>query len=194
MSAQYSRRGTSQISNMSKILEKIVYRRLYEYLMDNNLLTQHNSGFKKNDSTINQLLKIIHQIYQDVNDGNDTCLVFLDVSKAFDKVWHEGLLFKINQMGITGSLLDWLQSYISERHQKVVLNGMESNGMVLFRGPPRIDIRTAVFLIFVYDIVDEMECIVNLFADDTSVQQKIIDITSFDAVNRDLLRLSFASV
>ena len=56
--------------------------------MDNNLLTQHNSGFKKNDSTVNQLLKIIHQIYQDVNDGNDTCLVFLDVSKAFDKVWH----------------------------------------------------------------------------------------------------------
>ena len=58
------------------------------------------------------------------------------------------------------------------------------------RGPPRIDIRTAVvFLIFVDDIVDEMECIVNLFADDTSVQQKIIDITSFDAVNRDLSRL-----
>ena len=103
---------------MSKILEKIVYKRLYEYLMDNNLLTQNNSGLKKNDSTIN-LLKIIRQIYQDVNDGNDTCLVFLDVSKAFDKVWHEGLLFKIKQMGITGSLLDWLQSYISERHQKM---------------------------------------------------------------------------
>ena len=124
---------------MSKILEKIVYKRLYKHLMDNNLLTQHNSGFKKNDSTINQLLKIIHQIYQDVNDGNDTCLVFLDVSKAFDKVWHEGLLFKIKQMGITSSLLDWLQSYISERHQKVVLNGMESNVLFRIRGPPRID-------------------------------------------------------
>ena len=158
---------------MSKILEKIVYKRLYEYLMDNNLLTQHNSGFKKNDSTINQLLKIIHQIYQDVNDGNDTCLVFLDVSKAFDKVWHEGLLFKIKQMGITGSLLDWLQSYISERHQKVVLNGMESNMCYLESGVPQGSILgPLLFLIFVNDIVDEMECIVNLFADDTSVQQK----------------------
>ena len=50
------------------------------------LLTKQNSGFKKNDSTINQLLKIVHQIYQDINDGKDTCMVFLDVSKAFDKV------------------------------------------------------------------------------------------------------------
>ena len=183
-------RPISLLSNMSKILEKIVYKRLYEYLMDNNLLTQHNSGFKKNDSTINQLLKIIHQIYQDVN-GNDTCLVFLDVSKAFDKVWHEGSLFKIKQMGITGSLLDWLQSYISERHQKVMLNGMESNMCYLESGVPQGSILgPLLFLIFVDDIVDEMECIVNLFADDTSVQQKIIDITSFDAVNRDLSRLS----
>ena len=94
-------------------------------------------------------------------------------------------------MGITGSLLDWLQSYISERHQKVVLNGMESNMCYLESGVPQGSILgPLLFLIFVNDIVDEMECIVNLFADDTSVQQKIIDITSFDAVNRDLLRLS----
>ena len=71
---------------MSKILEKIVYKRLYEYLTDNDLLKKQKAGFKKNDSTINQLLKIVHQIYQDINDGKNTCMVFLDVSKAFDKV------------------------------------------------------------------------------------------------------------
>ena len=120
-------RPISLLSNMYKILEKIVYKRLYEYLTDNDLLTKQNSGFKKNDSTINQLLKSVHQIYQDINDGKDTCMVFLDVSKAFDKVWHEGLTFKIKQMGITGSLFEWLKSHIYERYQKVVLLGKASH-------------------------------------------------------------------
>ena len=184
-------RPISLLSNTSKILEKIVYKRLYEFLTDNNLLTEQNSGFKKNDSTINQLLKIVHQIYQDINDGKDTCMVFLDVSKAFDKVWHEGLLFKIRQMGITGSLFDWLKSYISARCQKVVLNGMESNLCFLESGVPQGSILgPLLFLIFINDIVDEMECNINLFADDTSVQQRITDITSFNKVNRDLQRLT----
>ena len=78
-------RPISLLSNMSKVLEKIVFKRLYEYLTENRLLIEKNSGFKKKDSTTNQLLKIVHQIYQDVNDGMDTCMVFLDVSKAFDK-------------------------------------------------------------------------------------------------------------
>ena len=97
-------RPISLLSNMSKVLEKIVYKRLYEYLTENNLLTEQNSGFKKNDSTVNQLLKIVHQIYQGINDGKDTCMVFLDVSKAFDKVWYEGLIFKIQQMAILSAI------------------------------------------------------------------------------------------
>ena len=99
-------RPISLLSNMSKVLEKVVYKRLYDYLMENNLLIEQNSGFKQNDSTINQLLKIVHQIYVNINEGKDTCLVFLDVSKAFDKVWIDGLLFKIQQLGIVGKLFD----------------------------------------------------------------------------------------
>ena len=64
-------------------------------------------------------------------------MVFLDVAKAFDKVWHEGLAFKIKQMGITGSLFELLKSYISERYQKVVLNGMESHLYFLEYGVPQ---------------------------------------------------------
>ena len=81
-------RPISLLSSSSKSLEKNVYKPLYEYLMDNNLLIEQNSGFKRKDSTVNQLLKSVHQIYQDINSDKDTCLVFLDVSKAFDKVWQ----------------------------------------------------------------------------------------------------------
>ena len=69
----------------------------------------------------------MQQIYQDINYEKDTCMVFLDISKAFDKVWHEGLIFKIQKMDIVGCVLDWLKDYISERYQSVVLNGVESN-------------------------------------------------------------------
>ena len=94
------------------------------------------------------------------------------------------------QMGITDCLFEWLKSYISERYQKVVLNGMESHLCFLEAGVPQGSILGPIlFLIFINDIVDEIECLVNLFADDTSVQQRIIELTSFDKVNRDLQRL-----
>ena len=184
-------RPISLLSNMSKVLEKIVFKRLYEYLTENRLLTEKNSGFKKKDSTTNQLLKIVHQIYQDINDGKDTCMVFLDVSKAFDKAWHKGLFFKLRKMGICGNLLNWIKDYMSGRHQKVVLNGVESNVCYLEAGVPQGSILgPLLFLIYINDIVEDMECNINIFADDTSVQQSIIDITSFEKVNRDLQRLT----
>ena len=149
------------------------------------------TGFKKNDSAINQLLKIVHQIYVDINDGKDTCLVFLDVSKAFDKVWLDGLLFKIKQLGIVGKLFDWLKAYISGRQQKVVLNGVQSNIRHVTASVPQGSILgPLLFLIYVNDITENMECTVNLFADDTSVQQRINNANSFDIVNRDLQRLT----
>ena len=90
-------------------------------------------------------------------------------------------------MGIVGNLLNWLVNYISERYQKVVLNGMTSNARFLESGVPQGSILgPLLFLIYINDIIDDMECHINRFADDTSVQQRITDITYFDKVNRDL--------
>ena len=85
-------RPISLLSNVSKIMERIVYNRLYMYLMRNNLLTWRNSGYKKSDGTTNQLVNIVHEIYNNMDYGLDTCMVYLDESKAFDRVWHKGLL------------------------------------------------------------------------------------------------------
>jgi hypothetical protein len=84
-----SYRPISLLSNISKVMEKIIHNRLHMYLIRNNLLTWRNSGFKTSDGTVYQLVNLTHQIYTDLDNGEDNCMVFLDVSKAFDKVWHK---------------------------------------------------------------------------------------------------------
>ena len=74
------------VSYMSRILQKIVYKSLYEYCASHELLIRDNSGFKWNDSTFNQLLAITHKIYKSLVSGKDVCAIFLDVSKSFAKV------------------------------------------------------------------------------------------------------------
>ena len=78
-------RPISLLSNLSKVFERVVFDRLYYYLETNHLLTSKNSGFKKNDSTINQLVKTVDIIYKDLDNQNDVCMVFLDISKHLIK-------------------------------------------------------------------------------------------------------------
>ena len=98
-------RPISLLPICSKIFEKILFNSIYKHLHENNLLSKHQSGFRPGDSTINQLLAITH-----------------DISKAFDKVWYDGLIFKRKQNGIGVNLLNILTDYLSNRHQRVVLN------------------------------------------------------------------------
>ena len=81
-------------------MERVVFNVLYGFFKKHGLLTERNSGFKEFDSTINQLIHLCNNIYKGLDSSKDVCLVFLDVSKAFDKVFHRGLLFKLEQMGI----------------------------------------------------------------------------------------------
>jgi hypothetical protein len=101
-------RPISLLSCLGKVQERVVYIHIYRYLKANNLLTSKNSGFRELDSAMNQLLLITDKIHKALEAGQETCLFFLDVSKAFDRVWHSGLLHKARCMGIGGSLFDWL--------------------------------------------------------------------------------------
>ena len=110
----------------------------------------------------------------------------LDVSKAFDKVWHEGLLFKLNKWVSQAVFLTGFRA-IYMWGAKNILNGMESNLCFLESGVPQGSILGPfLFLIFINDIVDEIECNINMYADDSSVQQRITDMASFNKVKRDL--------
>ena len=94
-----------------KVLERILYNSMFEFFIQNNLITANQSSFKTGDSCINQLISITHEIYKSFNDRYEVQGVFLDISKAFDKVWHQGLHYKLRQNGISGELLNILTDF-----------------------------------------------------------------------------------
>ena len=98
-------------------LKKIIIDVIYKHLMDNDLLTPNH-----------QLLYITHQIFTPLEDypSRETRAVFLDISKVFDRGWHNGLIFKLESYGISGPLLAKINSYLANRYQRVVLNGKHS--------------------------------------------------------------------
>ena len=100
---------------------------MFEFFTENELISQNQWGFKAGDSSISQLLCITHDIDQSLDDDLETRAVFLDISKAFDKVWHEGLLFKLKLNGISGNLLNVITDFLYQRKQRVVLNGQDSS-------------------------------------------------------------------
>ena len=98
-----------------KVFERLIYKRLFEYFIENDLISPNQSGFKPGDSCTNQLISITHEIYQSFDDGFEVRGVFLDISKAFDKVWHDVLVYKLKQNGVAGDLLDTLTNFLKER-------------------------------------------------------------------------------
>ena len=91
---------------------------MFKFFIENELISPNQSGFKPGDSCINQLLAITHEIYKSFDDGFEVRCVFLDISKASDKIWHWGLIFKLKQNGISGSLLDLLCDFLRNRKKK----------------------------------------------------------------------------
>ena len=101
-------RPVSILNAFSKIIEKVVFTRLYNFLLDINFLNPLQSGFRPGDSTVSQLLYIVHKINEAFKRGKEVRMVYLDTSKAFDRVWYKGLLFKLKSIGNGDPLLGWL--------------------------------------------------------------------------------------
>ena len=124
----------------AKFLSVSFITKCLPFFTENNLISPNQSGFRPGDSCVNQLLAITHDIYKSFDEGLEVRGVFLDISKAFDKVWHEGLLLKLNRNGISGNLLNLLRDFVSCRKQRVVLNGQHSSWDNVTAGVPQCSI------------------------------------------------------
>ena len=122
---------------LGKSFERIIYNTIFEHLTTNELISDNQSGFKPGDSCVNQLLSINHEIYLSLDNGLEVRGVFLDISKAFDKVLHEGLTLKLNQYGILEDLLRLIKCFLKNRTQFVVLNGQTAYWPNVLAGVPQ---------------------------------------------------------
>ena len=183
-------RPISLLPIFGKILEKLMFNAVYQHLDANNVLDPNQSGFHPCDSTINQLLTIVHSIFQafDCNPTLEVRSVDLDISKAFDRVWHEGLIYTLRRCGISGKLLTLIESFLVNREQRTVLNGKTSQWGAIEAGVPQGSILGPLFfLIYINDLIDGLKCDVKLFADDTSIFTVVHDPNSAAAdINHDL--------
>ena len=185
-------RPISLLSNIGKCMEKCLFKYIYNFLNMFKIITNHQSGFRPKDSTVYQLLCLASDFYKALDMGKEIRIVFCDISKAFDKVWHKGLLFKLRKIGINSNLLLWFESYLSNRQQQVVINGKASTLLTIGAGVPQGSILgPLLFLIYINDLVDDIDSCIKLFADDTSLY--VIVDNEFEAsvqLNKDLDTIS----
>ena len=172
-------RPISLTSHIIKIFERIIRTKIVKHLETNNLLCKNQHGFLKGRSCLTQLLKHTDIILNNFLKGLDTDSIYLDFSKAFDKVDHQILLLKLSSYGIRGKLLSWIEEYLSNRIQTVVVNGSKSYPAKVESGVPQGTVLGPIlFLIYINDL---HKCInhsvMSHFADDTRIL-KAIGLTS----------------
>ena len=110
---------------------------MFKYFLDNNLLSPKQSGFRPGDSCINQLLSITHDIFNSFDNSLEVRGIFLDISKAFDNVWHDGLIYKLKHKGIKEKLLCLLINFLKNHQQRIILKGQFSSWTKVNAGVPK---------------------------------------------------------
>ena len=163
-------RSISLTSQLVKILESIIRTKVMKYLTDNNIITHYQHGFVSKKSCFTNLLETFEDWTAAVDQGCGVDVIYLDYSKAFDTVPHLRFIEKLKGYGISGSLLMWLMNFLQGRSQRVVLNGIHSQWLEVTSGVPQGSVlEPLLFVLYINDISENIQCKLGVFADDTKI-------------------------
>ena len=175
----------------SKIMEHIVTSHIMNHATQNNILYDLQHGFRSKLSCETQLVEFINDVINNMNSGTQTDVIVMDFSKAFDKVSHQRLIGKLRHYGINGKTVDWIEAFLSDRSQRVVVEGQASKTVAVTSGVPQGSVLgPSLFLFYINDIAEDLSSKVRLFADDTIIYTALKSHTDTNTLQRDLDRLS----
>ena len=186
-------RPISLLSNLDKILEKLMHSRLSTFLNIKDIIYPLQFGFRQNYSTSYALIHLTETIKEALDQGKYGCGIFVDLQKAFDTVDHNILLGKLKHYGIRGVAYGWFESYLKDRKQYVSINGYNSKHLSISLGVPQGSVLgPLLFLIYINDLNTAIKhCKVHHFADDTNLLHINDSIKKLNkAVNSDLRNLT----
>ena len=156
------------------LMERIIRDELVDHVNRNNLFCIEQHGFIKGKSCVTQLHEFMEDITDAIDQGHEVDVIYLDYSKAFDKVPHKRLLTKISGYEIKGNVINWIGDFFRNRKQRVMVNGISSEWRNITSGIPQGSVLAPIlFLIFINDMPKVIQCLVNLFADDAKLYQII---------------------
>ena len=192
-------RPISLLLTLSKLLEKIMYVRTYNFLTHTEQINKTQYGFRKHHSCEHAVEELISNVLKNKDQGRHTLVIYLDLSKAFDSLPHEILFDKLYRYGIRGNCLEWFKSYLKNRQLRVKCKTATSNETVFsnhyevnFGTPQGSNLGPLLFLIFVNDLSNQLElCNTILFADDTTLYKGHTNLRYlYWCMNRDLAILN----
>ena len=180
-------RPISLTSIFCRLLEKIIKVKLTNYLESNNIITDSQHGFRSKRSCLTNLLDFFNDIINIYDASRCVDVIYFDFQKAFDKVPRERLLVKLKSHGIHGNVLNWINSWLSGRQQRVVINGTASKNLPVTSGVPQGSVLgPTLFSIYINDLDTGIKNTLTKFADDTKLGGNVLTESDRESMQRDI--------